>query len=289
MNSFQRVIKYCAIAFAILLALGIMSFVINVVFGVVNFTSNRHFNFNFNNNGKKIETIDFNETFTDVKSLNIDNSTGELRIRVGDTFKVEAENVFEGFSAEVNGNGELTVSDNDSNFHFFGINFNGFNSPNSKITVYVPAEFIAEEVKIETGAGAVSLEGLNTDYLYISAGAGNISGNELTADEVTVEGGVGSINLSEVNFKDTEFDCGVGNVNIDGVLIGENQFDCGVGEVKLDLVGDMADYDLDIDSGVGTVRVNGEKIGESNRRNNSGEHSIKVSGGVGNVSIDINE
>jgi DUF4097 and DUF4098 domain-containing protein YvlB len=287
MNSLQRVIKYCAIAFAIILAVGIMSFVVNAVFGVVNFTSGR--NFNFNTNSKDIKTIDYSDTFTEVKSLTIDNSTGELRIRVGDSFKVEAENVFEGFSAEVSSNGELTISDNESKFQFFGIDFNGFNSPNSKITIYVPADFIAEEVKIETGAGAVSLEGLNTEYLYIFAGAGNIKGSKLTADEVEVEGGVGSVNLSEVNFNDTEFDCGVGNVSIEGVLIGDNEFDCGVGEVKLNLVGDIEDYDLDIDSGVGTVRVNGEKIGEGTRRNSFSDYSIKVDGGVGNVSIDIEE
>jgi hypothetical protein len=283
MNSFQRVIKYCAIAFAVLLAIGIISFMVNVVYGVVTFASGRGFRTNDND----YKTINFDETFTGVTGLDIDNSTGTLGIEVGDTFRVEGRNVFEGFKAEVNNDGTLIVSDNESGFRFWGFHINGFNSPNSKITVYVPADFVAEEVRIETGAGAVNLEDFSTDYLYISAGAGNINGRNLVADKVKVEGGVGSINLGNVTFENTNFNCGVGNVYISGVLLEENSFDCGVGEVELELTGDINDYNLDIESGVGSIRVNGKKIEEMEETNRFADHSIEVDGGVGSVRIDI--
>jgi hypothetical protein len=283
MNSVQRVIKYCAIAFAILLAIGIISFIVNVVYGVVTFTSGSRFH--PNNNDYK--TVDFDETFTGVTGLDIDNSTGTLGIEIGDTFRVEGINVFEGFNAEVDNDGTLTVSDNESGFKAWGFNFNGFNSPNSKVTIYVPADFVAEKVRIETGAGAVNLVDFSTEYLYLSAGAGNINGRNLIADEVKVEGGVGSINLGNVTFKDTKFNCGVGNVYISGVLLEENSFDCGVGEVELELTGDIDDYDLDIESGVGSIRVNGKKLEELDHTNRTADHSIEVDGGVGSVRIDI--
>ncbi len=283
MNSAQRVIKYCAIALAVFLAIGIISFMVNIVHGIVTFTSGSR----FRSNNHDYKTVDFDETFSGVRSLNIDNATGTLGIRVGDTFRVEGSNVLEGFKAEVDGKGTLIVSDNESGFQLWGVDFKGINNPKSKITIYVPEDFVAEEVRINTGAGAVNLEDFSTEYLYISAGAGNINGRNLIADKVKVEGGVGSISLGNVTFKDTKFSCGVGNVYISGVLLEENSFDCGVGEVELELTGDIDDYNLDIDSGVGTVRVNGKKIDELNQTNRFAEHSIEVDGGVGNVRIDI--
>jgi DUF4097 and DUF4098 domain-containing protein YvlB len=283
MNSLQKIIKYCAIAVAIALAIGIISFAANVFYGVATL------GFGGRSRSGNVETIDFEESFERVTSLDIDNSTGELRIVKGDGFRVEASRVFKGFRAEVNSSGRLSISDNESGIHFFGFRFRGFNSPNSKITVYVPEDFVADEVRIDTGAGAVTIEELTTDYLYISAGAGNIKGSNISAEKVKFEGGVGSIHLEEVNFQNTDFDCGVGSVNIKGVLLGENKLECGVGEVVLDLEGNINDYDLDIESGVGTIRVNGQRMEDTSHTNRSADHSIEVDGGVGNVKIDIGQ
>ncbi len=292
MNSLQRVIKYCAIALAVILAVGIISAIVNLIFGIVSFSSGRvvvgnHVNTRSHTSKEKWDTIDFDQTFSDVKSLRINNSTGELKIETGDTFRVEAKDVLEGFEAEVKSNGELCVTDNESDIRFFGFHMNGINNPNSKITIYVPENFYAEEVSIESGAGTVSIDQLNTDYLYISAGAGNINADKVTAAKVKMEGGVGSVNFNDINFTDADFNCGVGGLNVSGVILGDNKFDCGVGSVDLNLSGNIADYDLDIDSGVGNIRVNGDKVRENELRNRSAANSIEVEGGVGNVNIDI--
>jgi hypothetical protein len=291
MSSFQKVVKYCAIAFAVLLGIGIISGIANAAFSLVSVVSGGGFvsNNNFNNNNNNEKTIDFSETYSDVRSLDLDNATGELKIRIGETFKVEAENVSESFEAKVSGNGKLTIRENRNKIEFLWFQFDGFNSPNSKITVYLPTDFVAEEAKINTGAGTVSVEGLKTEYLLISAGAGNISGSNLSADEVKIDGGVGNVHFSDVNFTDADLDCGVGNLDIEGILLGKNKIDCGVGEVELDLKGNVDDYELDIDSGVGTVRLNGEKIKDSHNSNNWADNSIEVDGGVGNVKINIKE
>lgn len=292
MNGLQRVIKYCAIALAVILAIGIISIVVNIVFGIVSFSSGRaitrtHSVSRSYSSKDDREIVDFEGDFDGVRSLKIDNSTGELRIMTGDTFRVEAKDVLEGFEAEVKSNGELCVTDNETGIHFFGFHISGINNPNSKITVYIPENFVAEEVRIETGAGTVSIDRLNTDYLYISAGAGNIKADNITAGKVKMEGGVGSVNFSNVSFTDAEFNCGVGGVNISGVMLGDNKLECGVGSVKLNLTGDIRDYDLDIDSGVGSIRVNGDKVRDNELRNRSAANSIEVEGGVGDVNIDI--
>jgi DUF4097 and DUF4098 domain-containing protein YvlB len=238
------------------------------------------------NNGK---TVDYTNTFTDVTGLDINNSTGKLVIKPGTEFKVEAEKVTDDFVAEVENNGTLRISDNDNNVHFLWFNFNGFNSPNSKITVYLPEGFVAEEALIETGAGSVTVEGLHTDYLMISAGAGSINGRDISANEVKIDGGVGSVSLNHINFNDSDLNCGVGSLNIEGVLTGKSKLDCGVGEVELHLTGNVEDYDFDVDSSIGTVRVNGNRVRDGYKTDNDAANSIKVDGGIGNVTIDIGQ
>lgn len=280
MSSFQRTIKYIAIAFAILLAVGIISGIANAAFSIVSAISGDAI---FDDNNSK----DFTKTFTDVKSLDINNSTGKLNIKTGDEFKVEAVNVSSDFEAKVTGNGTLSISDENHYFEFLWFHIGGFNHPNSIITLYLPADFVAEDAKISSGAGSVSVESLHADELDISAGAGSISGSDISADRVKVDGGVGSVSLNNVIFNNGDFNCGVGNLNMEGVLTGKNKIDCGVGEVDLNLQGNAEDYDLDVNSGIGSIRLNGVKLKDGYKTDNDADNSIKIDGGVGNVNIDI--
>lgn len=285
MSEVQKVIKYIATAFAILLAVGIITGIVSAAFAVVHTVSGGRISFR----GRDEKTIDFTDSFTDVKSLDINNSSGSLKIMVGETFKVEAEKVPEGFEAKVTGSGKLVISDREEGIQFLWFNFGGFDNPNSKITLYVPADFIAKEAKIDNGAGSVSLEGLQAKELTISAGTGNITGSNLAADKVKIDGGVGNVTFSDVNFKDADFDCGVGDLNIDGVLLGKNEIDCGVGSVDLDLIGIEDNYDFNVDTGVGTVKINGKKVSGDRKTDKNADNSIKIDGGVGDVRIDFAE
>lgn len=290
MSDGQKVIKYCAIAFAILLAVGIISAIAELAFDVVDAVSGEvSWNEDYKGWNKKEKTMNFSQNFTNVESIDIENSAGKLVIRTGEQFRVEATNVSEHFKAEVNGSGELNISDNNKGINIPWLHIKGFNGRNSTITLYVPAQFIAKKARIDTGAGNVSVEGLNADYLYISAGAGNIEGSGLRAEKAKIDGGVGAVNLSDVNFNDADFDCGVGNLDIDGILTGKTKVDCGVGEVDFNLKGNVNDYDLDIDAGVGSVRLNGESVKHSYQSNNDAPNDIVVDGGVGNVRINIEE
>ncbi len=286
MNDVQRIIKYCATAFAVLLAVGIIIGIVSIAIAVVDGVSGD--NISIGHQNKK--TIDFSKSFTEqIESLDIDNASGELKIVPGETFKVEATKVSEDFEARVSEDGKLSISEDKKGFHFLWFNFNGFHSLNSKITVYIPTDFIAEEAKIDIGAGNVSIEGLKAGYLYINAGAGNINGDVLTAKDVKIDGGVGNLDLDQVDFADADIDCGVGNLNIEGKLLGKTRIDCGVGEVELNLNGNTKDYGFDVDSGIGSVRLNGEKLTKSEQYNRGANNIIKVDGGIGNVRINISD
>lgn len=271
-------------AFATFLAVAIISGIVNIGLAVVNSITD-----NTIVSGTKKRSVDYSESFTGVESLDIENSTGTLSIKIGDEFRVEAEKVSEDFKAEVSKSGKLTVKEDNNGISFLWFNTKGFNSFNSKVTIYVPRDFVAEEVKLNTGAGNVVLEGLNTDYLYLSAGAGNIDGDRLIAKRVNIDGGVGNIKLTNVDFTNSSYECGIGNLKIEGALLGKTEIDCGVGEVDLDLEGNKDDYSFDVDAGVGSVRLNGEKIGDIQRHNEDAKNTIKIDAGVGSVNIDIKE
>lgn len=282
MSNFQRTVKYIAIAFAIVLAVGIVSGIANAAFAIVSAISGGMMGAN---DGK----ADFTETFTEVRNLDIDNSTGKLIIRPGDSFKVEAVNVSDSFEARVTDSGTLKISDNRHDFQFFFFHFGGFNNPNSKITVYLPADFMAEEANINSGAGSVSIEQLNAERLTISAGAGSISGDYISGSRVKIEGGVGSISLKNVNFSDADLQCGVGSVHIDGVIKGRSQVNSGIGDVVLNLKGNAEDYNMNVNSGIGAITLNGMKLHDNYKSDYDASNSIKIDGGIGKVEINITE
>lgn len=285
MSSSQRIIKYFAMAFAAFLAIMIISGIASVIFSVVRIFPGGA----FREGEWKSDKIDVTKSFENVDSLDIDNATGEFKIETGDGFKVEAQNVDKNFKAEVESNGTLRISDEGEGFQFLWFHIGDFGSPNSKITLYVPTDFIAEKADIEAGAGNITIDGLKAEELEVSAGAGNLNGNDITAKKADIEGGVGNINLNRVYLTDATLDSGVGNLNITGSLLGRTDISCGVGEVDLSLWGITTDYGFKVDTGVGNVRLNGEKISGEYNSNTGAENVISIDGGVGNVTIDFEE
>lgn len=273
MNTFQKIIKYAAIAFAIILTVGILSGLVGVVATVVTVFD-----------GVEDETIDFSEDFTGVESLDIDSKYGKLSIKPGDQFRVEATNVSDKFRAKVN-NGTLIVDELD--FKFLWFDFGKTIRRNARVTIYVPENFNAKRIEIDNGAGEVIVENLSTDVLIVNAGVGEITGHNISARTVKASGGVGDIKFTDVNFTDVEFDSGVGDVRLDGIITGDSEFDCGIGNVEIVINGSREDYNLDIDSGIGSIKINGSKISSNYKDNYKSDHSISINGGIGSVEINF--
>ena len=150
MNTFQKVIKYAAIGFAIFLTVTILSGIIGVFSGVVYIFS-----------GEEVSTVEYSKDFNNVERLNINHKVGKLNVRPGSGFKVEASNVSDRFRAEVV-NGTLIIDEPDFMRRFLWFNF-GTSREKSVITVYVPEDFQAKRIEIDSGAGNVNLENLTTD------------------------------------------------------------------------------------------------------------------------------
>lgn len=281
MNTFQKVIKYAAMTLAVLLTIGIISGIVGLVIHLVAA---------FDDTEEYMEDyrINFVKEFSDVEQLDIKNGIGKLTIKSGDSFKVEGRNVSKNFKATVK-NGTLIVEEEDfiRKFLWFEI---GRSNSKSAITIYVPHDFTARKIEVESGAGEVVLEDLSAEKLVIDAGVGNIYGQNITAQAVKGSGGVGDITFYDVNFSNIDFDSGVGNLKIEGIISGDSEFDCGVGNIRLNIKGSREDYALRFNSGVGSMRVNGEKVSSDYKdAYSSAPHSINIDGGVGDVNIEFSD
>lgn len=280
MTSFQKVIKYCAIGFALFLAVSIIYGIASAAIAFLGVVTGAPV---FRDKDDKYGLV---EDYNNINSLDIDISSCKLTIQTGDQFHVEAKNVPKDFKVEVTEDGVLKIRD-DKSSHFLWFSIN---NSNAKVDLYLPQDFIAKNAEIENGAGEIEIDKLRAEKLIITTGAGRLKGRNIVADEsALIENGAGEVVLKDVMLEDAVFDCGVGRVSVTGQLLGENTIDCGIGEVDLELTGRIGDYDINIDKGLGSARINGEKYRQSFYQNLNANHSIDVDGGIGSISIDIVE
>lgn len=277
MNEFQKVIKYLAMAFAIFLAVTIIGGISTAIFAFTGV---------FNGAKASGNTIDINKSFDDVKSVSIDHGIGTLRVKVGESDKVEiiANNVDENYTIEKSFSGTLIMK-NKTRYWFW--NRFGTHDFKSDVTVYLPKDFVAEKFEVNAGAGNVSIEGLKTKKLVIDGGAGDIKGNNIVSHSVKLDGGLGNIILKQVELNDTTIDSGVGNIDIEGLLLGKTEIDCGLGNLDLKLKGTVDEYNIKVDKGLGNCRINGEKYSDIHWNNKTTENVLDIDGGVGNINIDF--
>lgn len=271
MNSSRRAITYIAMAFAVFLAAGIISAVGNAILAVAGIFDH------FGGGGASVETMEFTKEFDGIDSLDIQNGLGELQIKTGDTFKVEAYNAPEDLVCEAD-SGTLKVKT--KNHNWFG-NWN----KDQLIVVYLPQDFVAEKANIEGGAGKVLIDALQAEQLTIEGGAGLFEGDRITARKVKIDAGVGRFTLTQANLNDLDLSCGVGKAEISGAVTGKCKLDGGVGALDMTLTGNKTDYTFNVDNGVGSINVDGEHYRDGQRVNSEAKNSMEISGGVGSINI----
>ena len=276
MNSFQKVIKYLGMAFAMVLTVSIIGGICAAVFGV-----------SVSIGGKEtVEAVSEDYELKAFESLDIDAGIASVNIQKGDKYYVETVDVPDTLKVEVKGDKLLIKNKNKMGWK------NVFNkdtwSKKSKITVTVPSDFVGDKVKIDGGVGNVTITDLTMDVLELDGGVGDFTGEELKGKKISVEAGVGNVILNDIAFEDCKVDCGVGNIELEGRITGECKIDGGVGNCDLRLEGSRKDYDIDIDGGAGSVRINGEKVRNIEEKND-GSSKLEVEGGVGNIDIEFTE
>lgn len=280
MKPFQKVVKYGAMAFAIYLAIVIISIIVfglTAVFGIgagIEAISN-----NVNNS----ELITYTQEYKDIESLDIDLSKSRLEIETGDSFKVEFVNVSKDLSTKLENSGrELKIEDETLKL------FENINSE-SKVIVYIPSDYELRSVKLDlVGVSGAYIEGFKTEKLEADIGAGKYEINNVQAKSCEVDSGAGEVYINSSTFDNLDFNAGVGQANISCKINSKGKIESGVGKLEVNLIGTKADYKVRAETGIGILTVDGNKVRDGEIVGN-GSTNINVEAGIGKTAINFVE
>lgn len=271
MSEGQKVIKYIAMAFAIFLIVNIIGGIITAFACIAGVTGIVSINSNTEN------MVDFSESYTQVEQIQIECKLSNLNIKQGTEFKIEATTIEDKFECE-NKDGILKIREKE--FRLFRNNVS-----DSNITVYIPENNKLTNVKIETGAGKVTIEKLFTDKLELDLGAGSVKICDINVEKETkINGGVGKVTIENSILNNLELDCGVGEFEMTAKLIGDTDIDCGVGRLEVNLIGNEDDYKISARKGLGSFKINSKEI-QNDTKYGNGQNNIKIDAGVGSTVI----
>ena len=270
MTTFQKVIKYLALALAIFLIVTIIGGIITGLTGVSYLLS-----------GKNDKVVGEMQNFSidgEISSLSVDLSGAELKIKTADNFSVESNHKYISVKTD---SGKLRISETK---RFFAVSPKGLT-----VILSVPKDFVFDNAMIDTGAGKVEIETLACDVLELSLGAGKADIKNLTANSrAEIDGGAGELNIDGGKLCNLNLDMGVGKLTLKSRIEGKSDLDYGVGETDLILLGSKDDYKIELDKGIGEARLDGESMRDDSVYG-SGENFIEIDGGIGEINIEFSE
>ncbi len=267
MTKTQKIIKYCAIVFAIFLIIGIFSSIIHLLSSIF---------FVFSEDS---DIVGENKTYElsdleSVKNLDITIGAAALEIKSGEAFSVESNHKY--LKAQVK-NDTLLIDED--------IPFRWNHAEGVKVILTVPSGFSFDRAEIETGAGKLTVESLCAKKLSMELGAGETVFENLTVTaEAAIETGVGRFSVLGGSIADLDLQMGVGDVSIKTALTEEGEFECGIGKTEIFLLGTKDDYAVSVEKGIGSATVDGKSVSNGERIGN-GSVSVEIHGGIGNIQI----
>ncbi|MBR2309829.1 MAG: DUF4097 family beta strand repeat protein [Oscillospiraceae bacterium] len=266
MTTFQKAIKYLAIAFAVFLMVSIVGGILGAV-GII---------FHFTDGDAVADSVKNYEVSQNIKALDIQINAADMTVRLSDSFRVES-NLKDLKVSEKDGT--LTVREEKK----FTGNYNG-----AVLTLYLPVEALLEQAHITSGAGRFTVEALSAGKVELDLGAGEVDIKALIATkEADIDGGAGKVTIADGALRNLDLDMGVGQLVLCSALTGDCELDLGVGESNLTILGQEQDYTLQIEKGLGSISVNGKQVSEY--KGGTGPNEIDISGGVGAVKVVFQE
>ncbi len=259
MNGIQKGIKIFAIILGIVIIANIFGW---MLFGISSFVY-------ITGNNPKVSTGEMQaiteSNYQNINKLKIELIAANLTIKLGEELRVEAEDLNDNFSVKTSGDTlkieEHTVFWNKSKI--------------SNMIIYIPGNLNLRDLRIETGAGSVSVEEIKAEKLNLDQGAGRLEITNSEFKETDIDGGAGETKISRSILNDLDLDAGVGRVEIQGEIIGNSKINCGIGEMNLKLSGSKESYKIIAEKGIGSIKIDGNSQGNDTTYGN-GENRIRL-------------
>lgn len=266
MTTWQKTIKYIAIAFASVLICGIFAGIFGIL-GAVNL-----FSLTVDEAPLRAENAVY-PVSEKIESLDVELGAVKFSLRNDDAFRVETN--LDCIIVKEEGK-SLKITENNVYKNYPSGAF---------ITLYVPENIVFGEVDMDAGAGNIAIENLSAADIDFDLGAGLLEINHLLSSRKTeISGGVGDIVIKNAKLTNPNIETGVGEFVFNGDITGVASFDIGVGNADITVSGNKNDYTVDISKGLGSVSVDGLEVKDS-AIIGDGANNLNVSGGVGQIKI----
>ena len=252
MNTFQKVVKYIALA----LAFSIIVFIITLAFNIINEVF-----------------LSIHEESTQKVEYKFQNDIkgADVSIIYGSEFKIDTN--IKDVSRSVK-SGVLKIKDNSR----------GYNK-DKKMVITIPESNVFENVKISLGRGVSTIESINAKEVDFEIGAGKVVLNNLNiTNKAEFECGAGKLEINNSRINNLKLDMGAGEVSVSGVLTGISEFDAGVGKLSIDLLDSIDNYSFTVDKGIGSIKLNNEDV-SSDVTIGNGVNTIDIDGGIGEIIV----
>lgn len=268
MTTMQKVIKYAALAFALVLALSIIGGIVSGVALLGGFIDG-------NATTDDLKTYEIDPS-ANIVSLDIEIGAADFAIKEADAFLVESN--LKNLTIEQK-NGTLTIKEKTK----FG-RYNG-----ATLTLYIPMDKRLQKADIETGAGRFTADSLIVNELTLELGAGEVYLKKISADSSShIAGGAGKLTIADGTLCNLELEMGVGQLNLTATLYGNNELDLGVGETNITLIGPEENYSVDIEKGLGGITVDGKSVSSYGKSGN-GQSRVDIDGGIGAIHLNFKD
>lgn len=284
MTFWQKVIKYLAIALAIFLIVNIIGAILSIIgiIGGIAFFTNTITDVKEEivqespEYLKQPEVIADNINIEDIVKFEIEVKYSNLEIKKGD-FKVESNDT--NVKCTQKGN-ELIVKETGNNWLR--------NKEGNKVIIYIPENKEFNEIEIDTGAGNIEIESLNTKDLSFSIGAGKVEINNLkVTNEAEIDGGAGKVDILSGEICNLNLDMGIGEFNICTKLLGNNDIEQGMGKLTIKLTDSQENYTIRTRKGMGSITIDGKEA-QNNSIYGNGQNILNIEGGMGAIEITTN-
>ena len=222
MTEAQKVIKYCAIAFAIFLIVSIFSGITYGIYGLFTLGDGIISNQNFEEKCHSAEEY----------CLQISLAASNLFIKTGETIKVDTKN--DKINTTIDGN-RLIITEKGR--HLFD------DYDNRDVVFYLP-------------------ENITYDKIYISGGAGKINIEALRAKDLEMSLGVGGTEISVLEAENAKISTGIGDTKIDTLEIKDAKISAGIGETSVGLKSKAEEYSIKVSKGIGRITLNGSSVSD---------------------------
>ena len=284
MTFWQKVIKYLAIALAIFLIVNIIGAILSIIgiIGGIAFFTNTITDVKEEivqespEYLKQPEVIADNINIEDIVKFEIEVKYSNLEIKKGD-FKVESNDT--NVKCTQKGN-ELIVKETGNNWLR--------NKEGNKVIIYIPENKEFNEIEIDTGAGNIEIESLNTKDLSFSIGAGKVEINNLkVTNEAEIDGGAGKVDILSGEICNLNLDMGIGEFNVCTKLLGNNDIEQGMWKLTIKLRDSQENYTIRTRKGMGSITIDGKEA-QNNSIYGNGQNILNIEGGMGAIEITTN-